>query len=208
MESRNVTLTLDKAKEFYNSGNSALKEIALQAFTKAELTVPEWKDIKTFKDACYALNLFDNAVVSDLNTLKERYYEGKVSEHLIAIYKLNIIRKALNGDWKPSLVEKCICYPCIKFYPANEAAEHAATNDWLLCESFITDDKKYTLVGGDYCYCSTGLSGFNFGYGGIRHDLSLTGCKSVEIAEHMSRYFAKEIFEATYANHVGLYQWV
>lgn len=29
METRNVTLTLDKAKEFYNSGNDALREVAL-----------------------------------------------------------------------------------------------------------------------------------------------------------------------------------
>ena len=37
METRNVTLTLDKAKEFYNSGNDALREVALQAFTENEL---------------------------------------------------------------------------------------------------------------------------------------------------------------------------
>ena len=29
METRNVTLTLEKAKEFYNSGNIAVMEVAL-----------------------------------------------------------------------------------------------------------------------------------------------------------------------------------
>ena len=35
-EERNITLTLDKAKEWYNKGGE-LKEIALQAFTEKEL---------------------------------------------------------------------------------------------------------------------------------------------------------------------------
>lgn len=210
MESRNVTLTLDKAKEFYNSGNSALKEIALQSFTKAELNVLEWKNIKTFTDACHALNLFETSVVSDLNTLKGRYFEGKTSEHLVAIYKLDIIRKALNGDWEPNLIKECIYYPFVKIYPAGkEAKEAAAKNNWKLGESFIANGKKYTLVGGEYCSSSyDGLTSFGYGHGGVMSYLGLYGCKSKEIAKHLSRYFSKEIFEATYANHVGVYQWV
>lgn len=57
METRNVTLTLDKAKEFYNSGNDALREVALQAFTENELKEVHYTDIKTFEDACYAQHL-------------------------------------------------------------------------------------------------------------------------------------------------------
>ena len=37
MMTRNVTLTLEKAREWFNSGNAELKEIALQAFTEKEL---------------------------------------------------------------------------------------------------------------------------------------------------------------------------
>lgn len=56
MKERNVTVTLDKAKEWFNSGNATLKEIALQAFGKEEL-VCNFKDITTFKKACEALGL-------------------------------------------------------------------------------------------------------------------------------------------------------
>ena len=38
MEERNITVTLNKAKEWFNSGNATLREIALQAFSKEELT--------------------------------------------------------------------------------------------------------------------------------------------------------------------------
>lgn len=37
MEKRNVTVTLEKAKEWYNSNNESLKEIALQAFSRDEI---------------------------------------------------------------------------------------------------------------------------------------------------------------------------
>lgn len=48
MKERNVTVTLNKAKEWFNSGNVTLKEIALQAFDKDELTY-NFKSITTFK---------------------------------------------------------------------------------------------------------------------------------------------------------------
>ena len=40
---RNITVTLEKAREWYNSGNTSLKEIALQAFSKEELTEFDFK---------------------------------------------------------------------------------------------------------------------------------------------------------------------
>lgn len=36
METRNITITLEKAIELYNSGNESLKDLALQAFSKSE----------------------------------------------------------------------------------------------------------------------------------------------------------------------------
>ena len=198
MELRNVTLTLQKAKEFYNSGNDALKEVALQAFTKEELTIPKYTDIKTLEDAVKALGMDMDNVLCDISYMED--IEGKLGKHLIAIYKLDIIRKALNGNWKPSLVQGSVYYPYVRFYPAGQKAREAASSkSWKLGESFIADGKKYTL---------DGLAGFGFGYGEVRPTLGLLGCKSREIADHMSRYFSKEIFEATYSHHAGTYQWV
>ena len=48
---RNITITFEKAIEWYNSGNTSLKEIALQAFSKEELTTFDFTKIKTFEDA-------------------------------------------------------------------------------------------------------------------------------------------------------------
>lgn len=206
MESRNIALTLEKAREWYNSGSADLREVALQAYTKDELEIPEWQNIKTFEDACRALGIYDRSVSLHLGgSTDSAYYH-----HMDAVSKLDIIRKALNGNWKPSLVQGNLYYPYVRFYPAGQKAREAvSSNSWKLGESFIADGKKYTLVGGDYDdYDYDGLAVFGCGFGVVRPDLGLLGCKSREIAEHMSRYFSKEIFEATYAQHVGTYEWV
>ena len=52
---RNITITFEKAIEWYNSDNNTLKEIALQAFSKEELTTFDFTKIKTFEDALTAL---------------------------------------------------------------------------------------------------------------------------------------------------------
>lgn len=206
MEKRNVTLTLQKAKEFYNSGNAALKEVALQAFTQEELTTPKYTDIKTFEDACLALGMDINNIEGDLNCLT--CLEGGLGEHLTAIYKLDIIRKALNGaDWNPKIAEGKIYYGWVRFY---KKYSDAPCNKKIIGH-FIANGQKYLLVGGfgDSGYCD-GLGAFcsGYGYGGSRAYLGLLCCKSAEIAQYMSEQFGKIIFDACYAQHIGAYKWL
>lgn len=206
MKTRNITLTLDKAREWYYSDSVELREVALQAYTKEELTIPEYTKIKTFEDACKALG-----VRADLYFNVPYDAGDEIVDHVYAIYKLDIIRKALNGDWKPSLVEGKLYYPFIRFYPANKAKNIAAMNGRKIGPSFIADGKEYTLVG--KCASSDGEGGLakfseNCEYGVVRSNKGLLGCKSKAIAEHMSRYFMKEIFEASFTQHIGTYTWV
>ena len=88
---RNVKISLEKAREWYNSGNKSLKEVALQAFTEKELMAKPWENIKTFEDACMVLNISPNSVFLLHDS------------HLQSMYKLKIIRKALNDNWEPKL---------------------------------------------------------------------------------------------------------
>lgn len=206
MESRNVTLTLQRAKEFYNSSNAALMEAALQAFTKEELTNPEYTNIKTFEDACEALRMNMNNVEYDLFNLS--CIEDGLGEHLTAIYKLDTIRKALNGtDWKPKMAEGNIYYGWVRFYKESSNVP----SDKKIIGNFIADGQKYLLVGGfGDCRFSAGLGSFysGYGYGYSNADFGLLCCKSAEIAQYMSEQFGKIIFDACYAHHVGSYEWV
>lgn len=205
MESRNITLTLEKAKEFYNSGNAALKEVALQAFTQEELITPKYTNIKTFEDAVKALGLNMDFVNFALCNIKN--IEGGFGKHLVAIYKLDIIRKALNGaDWKPKMTEGNIYYGWVRFYIPNKKPSDRKT-----IAALKADGQKYLLVGGfrDYGYCD-GLGNLNYrlGYSYSCADISLLCCKSPEIAQYMSEQFGKIIFDACYAQHIGAYKWL
>ena len=54
MKERNITISLEKAVEWYNSGNDSLKEVALQAFSRDELLY-NYRNIKSLSDACEVL---------------------------------------------------------------------------------------------------------------------------------------------------------
>jgi hypothetical protein len=203
METRNISLTLEKAKEWYNSGSADLKEVALQAYSEQELKTEDWERIKTFEDACDALGI-DSSF--GLNGAVTKYGFRK---HLTALYKLDIIRQALNKDYKPSLVHGTVYYPWIRFYKSYKEVKNVVRdNDWKLCGKVKIEGTTYFLVCCGCNDCSPGLSCFSHsvGAGGVTI-LGLLCCKSREIAQHMGKYFAKEIFDATYVQHNN-YNWV
>lgn len=198
METRTVEVSLAKAKEWYKSKNTALKEVALQAFTEQELKAVSFKDITTLEQACKALNMSFTKVRDNFKTIEA------VSKHSAYVYLLDIIRRALNGDEDMKLTKGDVYYPWVRFYPENSLPTQSKldTEGWKLAERFTNDGKAYRLVGGDYnFYFGNGVGYFNGGFGYVHANAGLLGCKSREIAKHMSYHFAKYIFQAVYAQH-------
>lgn len=200
-ETRNVNITLEKAKEWYKKGGD-LKEVALQAFTEEELKEPSFQSIKTFEDACYAVMLCP-------------YTEGKliaeierVSKASAASYKLNIIRKALNKGQEMDFKKGTIWYP---YTPA------ILPNNLYCKDSYEVEVAKvkigcdtFTLLGGYTNYgANAGLGFFHSGNGVAASNayVGFLGCATKEIAQHMGKHFAKLIFEAKYGDTVD-YKWV
>ena len=105
---RNISITLEKAQEWYNSGNDSLKEIALQAFNENELKF-DFRKIKSLSDACSVLGLDYNVILS------ETCYMKSISRASAAMFNLNIIKKALNLGKELSFTknpeDSYICYP-------------------------------------------------------------------------------------------------
>ena len=56
MKKKNMTISLSQAKDWFNSGNKQLQELALQVFDIDELA-SDFRCIRTFKDACDVLGL-------------------------------------------------------------------------------------------------------------------------------------------------------
>ena len=192
---RNVKISLEKAREWYNSGNESLREVALQAFKESELVEKPWELIKTFEDACRVLNLNPDVVYSIFDS------------HLQNMYKLKVIKKALNGvEWEPNFNTGRIYYPCMRYYPKGSIYD----SSWTPVANFKTkynDNEVYTLVGGNYSNYYGGLGYFGCGYGVVKVDLGLLGCKSGEIAKYFGNTFGKLIFDTIYGQYNN-YTWV
>lgn len=206
METRNITVTLDKAKEWYNSGDATLKEIALQAFDKDEL-ICNFKNITTFKKACEALGLnYDiiSIVTKDVATF---------SRASAAMFKLNIIRKALNlgqdlhlaKDPKDSCIYYCPYNPFItdnsSFYKSEIASGKIDVIGRIKSKGTLYNVLgNFADDGG-----ATGLSYFHphIGVGFGAANTGFLGCASKEIAQHFGKYFGMLITEAKYGDIVN-----
>ena len=203
---RNITITLEKAKEWYNSGNTSLKEVALQAFDEKELTAFDFTRIRTFKDACEALDLdYDDIVGTITNIII--FGRSKASA---AMFKLNIIRKALNlgqdlhfaKDPKNSY----IYYPCNPFVTKDSTYYNKELNlgKMKIIGKVKSEGKEFFVFGGRAITGGDGLGYFysDDGVGIANASLGFLGCASEEIAKHFGKYFGMLITKAKYGDMV------
>ena len=210
MEERNITITFEKAKEWFNGGDATLKEVALQAFSEKELTVFEFDftKIKTFEDALNALEYPESTKIQIKRIISDIYIYSKASA---AAFKLNIVRKALNLGQDLHLTkdpkDSCIYYPHNPFVNKNSTYYRDELNsDKMKVIGKIRSKGVLYDVLGDYALVSSnvGLGGFysGFGVGFTDANLGSLGCASKEIAKHFGKYFGMLITEAKYGDMV------
>ena len=204
MEERNITVTLNKAKEWFNSGNAALREVALQAFNKDELTY-NFKNITTFKKACEALDLNYNAMFHITKSI------ATISKASAAMLKLNIIRKALNLGQDLHLTKDP--KNSYTYYPYNpfvtESSTYYASNlnsgKMEIIGKIRSEGTLYDVLGGYADYGDSdglGYFGSSNGVGGACANVGFLGCANEEIAQHFGKYFGMLITEAKYGDMV------
>ena len=204
MKERNVTVTLEKAKEWYNSGNATLKEIALQAFDKEEL-IYDFKNIKTLESACEALGL-DYSIISIV--AKDIATFSKASA---AMFKLNIIRKALNLGQDLHLTkdpeDSYIYYPYNPFVTESSTHYESELNSGKMevIGKIKSKREEYNVLGGNAG--TGGIAGLgNFrssnGMGDAFASVGFLGCANKESAQHFGKYFGMLITEAKYGDMV------
>lgn len=209
MKERNMTITLEKAKEWYNSGNTSLKEVALQAFNEKELAAFDFTKIKTFEDALTALEYNESTKVYIRNTINDTSMYSRASA---AMSQLNIIRKALNLGHGLHLTkrqddEPYIYSPCnpIMTKDSKYFDDELNHGKMLIIGSFKYGGEIYNVLGGcSMCGGIGGLSAFTpfYKYGDADTDNGLFGCATKEIAEHFGKYFGMLITEAKYGDMV------
>ena len=181
MEERNIT------QARFNSGN---KQLALQVFDRKDLT---FRHIVTFKDACEVLGL--------------RYsfsYTDKIirtfSRSTSAMFKLNIIRQALNLGYDMQLVKNpsksYIYHPFNPFVVKTKDCENSDIVE--IIGEIRTGGVSYYVL--NSVRGIDGLGNFNYSTGRAITDIGFLGCASKEIAEHFGKYFGMLITTAKYAD--------
>lgn len=205
---RTITITLEKAKEWYNSDNESLKEVALQAFSKEELDIFDFSKVKTFENALTALEYNKSTKVYIRNTINDISMYSKASA---AMFKLNIIRKALNLGQDLHLMEDpkdsyiyCPYNPFVTrscTYYIKELNSHKMEIIGRIKSKGI----EYNVLGGDALKGSNAGLGYFASYdsvGSANANFGFLGCVTEEIAQHFGKYFGMLITEAKYGDMV------
>lgn len=203
MEERNITITLEKAKEWYNSGNTSLKEVALQAFSRDELLY-NYRNIKSLSDAYEVLG-FDYVGITAMALSIAGF-----SKSSAAMFKLNIIRKALNLGQDLHLTKdpenSRIYYPYNPFVTKSSTFHKSEINSGKMevIGKIKSEGEEYNVLGGN-AFNGGGFAGLgrfssHLGVGLANANLGFLGCANKEIAQHLGKYFGMLITEAKYGD--------
>lgn len=198
MKTNTISINIELAKEWYNSNNAKLKELALQAFKEEDLQF-SFRDIRSFEDACNALNL-DYDKVFQLYTII-----AMTSKASAAMYQLNIIRKALNLGYNLHFKRGDIYVPFNPIVGQTSDFFDEELKDYkIACVGTIhLNDTTYNILGGSAKENhGIGLGDFNpdiQASGGLE-SYGFLGCATKEIAAHFSLYFGYTITVAKYGD--------
>ena len=197
-----ITITLDQARSWFRSGNDELRELALQAFGKDAL-VGSFRDITTFEKACEVLGLnYDDMFYITKNITT-------ISKASAAMFKLNIIRKALNLDQDLRLTknpkDSYIYYPHNPFVTKSSTYYKSEIDSGKMevIGKIKSEGEKYNVLGGDATFGGYAGLGYFYYFDGVGHadaDIGFLGCASREIAQHFGKYFGMLITEAKYGD--------
>ena len=198
-----INVTLDEAREWYNSGNETLKELALKCFPLRKLNTHNFENIKTFEDAVNELEKDIEHTNFIVNVLE---HQSKASA---AMYKLNIVRKALNLGQDLHLTKgqegSFIYYPYNPFVTKSSTYydDDLSSGEQKIIGKIKSEGEEYNVLGG-YAFGgnSAGLGFFYspYGVGHAYSDFGFIGCANKEIAKHLGKYFGMLIIEAQYGD--------
>ena len=197
----NCFISVQQARIMYNSGNEALKEIACSTYTEKELVV-DYKKITNFRKACDALYLNYDEIKEKADTIYN------ISKSSAAMFKLNIIRKALNLGQDLHLTknpkDSYIYYPYNPFITKSSTYYKSEINSGKMevIGKIKSEGEEYNVLGGVADNSGDAGLGYFYSYNGVGSaftDVGFLGCANKEIAQHLGKYFGMLITEAKYA---------
>ena len=133
MEKRNIQISLEEAREWYNSGNSFKKELALKAYSEVELSISTYSDILALLKDKVRGDILDKSEIYRklLNVAKyfNNIYSIKYDSHLRVPIYYTITKKwesAYFTKYKDFFINKSVCKsPYEIVFNSEEAAKKA-----------------------------------------------------------------------------------
>lgn len=202
-KNRIINVSIDRAREWYNGSDEALRKLALECYSVDELELMPFEKIKCFEDAVIALNLNMDCVITMIEELES------VSKASAAMFKLNLVRRALNLGYDLSVTKNPknshIYYPFNQLVTKNSTyyVNVLYSNRIDIIGKIKCEGREYYVIGGEI------LGGNNNGLGDFLCSgetgnapagIAILGCASYEIARHFGKYFGMLITEAKFGD--------
>ena len=165
---------------------------------------PHWKSITTFIDALiYVRNYLpecEDLLISYTKTMPGSY------EYSVICYR--IVVAALTNNEKRSLITGDKWYPVVQFCRPEDKYNCQGN---VLIGTIESEGERYSVIGG--CAGSGALAGLGYfdSHDGVSYSYTSFGFQSVpsrEIAEHISTYFGKLLFEIHYGGTNCDWKWI
>ena len=165
---------------------------------------PHWKSITTFIDALiYVRNYLpecEDLLISYTKTMPGSY------EYSVICYR--IVVAALTNNEKRSLTTGDKWYPVVQFCRPEDKYNCQGN---VLVGTIESEGERYSVIGG--CAGSGALTGLGYfdSHDGVSYSYTSFGFQSVpsrEIAEHISTYFGKLLFEIHYGGTNCDWKWI
>lgn len=165
---------------------------------------PHWKSITTFADALFYVRNY----LPECEDLLTSYTRAMPDSYELSVVCYRIVVAALTNNEKRHLTIGNKWYPVVQFCRPKDKS-----NCWgnVLIGTIESEGVRYSVVGGD------ALPGTNAGLGGFVSDCGVSyseafiGFRSVyskEIAQHISTYFGKLLFDVHYGGTNCDWKWV
>lgn len=166
---------------------------------------PHWKSITTFDDALFYVRNY----LPECEDLLTSYIKAMPDSYELSVVCYRIVVAALTNNEKRHLTIGNKWYPVVQLCRPKDKR-----NCWgnVLIGTIESEGVRYSVVGGDAnTGMSAGLSDFSNSNNGVSSSYAVIGLRSVsskEIAQHISTYFGKLLFDVHYGGTNCDWKWV
>ena len=163
-----------------------------------------WSYIKTFEQAYEYVSKY----LPEYNNLIHLYHNIPIDTYEDKIVRFRIVVAALTHNEKRHLTTGDKWYPVVQFCRPKDKRNCCGD---VLIGTIESEGEKYSVVGGSAADgAHAGLGNFYSSYG-VSDSSALVGFRSVsskEIAQHISTYFGKLLFEVHYGGTNCDWKWI